>query len=81
MMLEKAKILKKRYGKNLKTPFLQELIWFHRITEDQDKELLTLEFLNVCASHARENKLFAKEDFALYKRDIFYIIFLNLKKL
>jgi len=42
------------------TPFLQELMWFHRITSDQDKELLALEFLNVCASHASEGKLFDK---------------------
>jgi len=44
----------------IKTPFLQELIWFHRIKSDQDKELLALEFLNVCASHASEGKLFDK---------------------
>jgi len=42
------------------TPFLQELMWFHRIKSDQDKELLALEFLNVCASHASEGKLFDK---------------------
>ncbi len=70
-MFKKAKILKERYGKNLKTPFLQELLWFHRIKEDQDKELLTLEFLNVCASHAREGKLFDKEmTTAVYRKDI-----------
>lgn len=44
----------------IKTPFLQELMWFHRIKSDQDKELLALEFLNVCASHASEGKLFDK---------------------
>lgn len=70
-MFKKAKILKERYGKHLKTPFLQELLWFHRIKEDQDKELLTLEFLNVCASHARIGKLFDQElSTAQYNKDI-----------
>ncbi len=45
---------------SIRTPFLQELIWFHRIKSDQDRELLVLEFLNVCASHALEGKLFDK---------------------
>lgn len=70
-MFEKAKILKERYGKDLRTPFLQEMLWFHRIKSDQDKELLTLEFLNVCASHAAENKLFNKELIAAkYRKDM-----------
>ncbi len=70
-MFEKAKILKERYGSNISTPFLQELLWFHRIKTDQDKELLTLEFLNVCASHAAEDKLFNKElNTAKYRKDM-----------
>ena len=70
-MLEKAKILKERYGSNLSTPFLQEMLWFHRIKSDQDKELLTLEFLNVCASHADEGKLFDRElSTAKYRKDM-----------
>lgn len=70
-MLEKAKVLKERYGKDLRSPFLQEMLWFHRIKSDQDKELLTLEFLNVCASHASEGKLFDKElSKAKYRRDM-----------
>lgn len=70
-MLEKAKVLKERYGKDLRSPFLQEILWFHRIKSDQDKELLTLEFLNVCASHAAEGKLFDKElSKAKYRRDM-----------
>lgn len=70
-MLEKAKVLKERYGKDLKTPFLQEILWFHRINTDQDKELLTLEFLNVCSSHATIGKLFDKElSKANYRKDI-----------
>lgn len=70
-MFEKAKILKERYGKDISTPFLQELIWFHRIKADQDKELLSLEFFNVCASHSLENKLFNKELItANYRKDI-----------
>jgi len=70
-MLEKAKILKERYGSSISTPFLQELIWFHRIKTDQDKELLTLEFLNVCASHANEEKLFDKTlTTAKYRKDM-----------
>lgn len=70
-MLEKAKVLKERYGSNLSTPFLQEMLWFHRIKSDQDKELLTLEFLNVCASHAIEGKLFDKElSKAKYRKDM-----------
>ncbi|PLY13442.1 MAG: hypothetical protein C0628_06420 [Sulfurimonas sp.] len=69
-MFEKAKILKNRYP-TLKTPFLQELLWFHRIKEDQDKELLVLEFLNVCASHAKINKLFDKNLLTVaYKKDM-----------
>ena len=56
-MLQKARELKQY---KIKTPFLQELMWFHRIKSDQDKELLALEFLNVCASHALEGKLFDK---------------------
>ncbi|MDY0122426.1 MAG: hypothetical protein RBR54_10835 [Sulfurimonas sp.] len=59
-MFEKAKILKEHHSA-IKTPFLQELIWFHRIKDDQDKELLILEFLNVCANHAKEGRLFDKE--------------------
>ncbi|CAM3936376.1 hypothetical protein [Arcobacter cloacae] len=70
-MFTKANILKEKYGKNLSTPFLQELIWFHRIKEDQDKELLALEFLNVCASHARVDRLFDKElSTVSYKKDM-----------
>ena len=70
-MLEKAKILKERYGKSLSTPFLQEILWFHRIKADQDKELLTLEFLNVCASHAMVGKLFDKDmTTAKYRKDM-----------
>lgn len=70
-MLEKAKVLKERYGKDLKTPFLQEILWFHRIKTDQDKELLTLEFLNVCSSHATVDKLFDKElSTAKYRKDM-----------
>ncbi len=70
-MLEKAKVLKERYGSNLSTPFLQEMLWFHRIKSDQDKELLTLEFLNVCASHNVEGKLFDKDlSTAKYRRDM-----------
>ena len=70
-MLEKAKILKSRYGSNISTPFLQELIWFHRIKTDQDKELLTLEFLNVCASHVNEERLFDKTlTTARYRKDM-----------
>lgn len=69
-MFEKAKILKEYYS-NIKTPFLQELIWFHRIKDDQDKELLILEFLNVCASQAAEGKLFDKENTRVnYRKDI-----------
>jgi hypothetical protein len=69
-MFKKAKILKELYPA-LKTPFLQELLWFHRIKEDQDKELLTLEFLNVCASHARVDKLFDKSLSTVeYNKDI-----------
>jgi len=60
-MFAKAKVLKERYGKDIKTPFLQELLWFHRIKPDQDKELLTLEFLNVCSSHYSNGHLFDKE--------------------
>jgi hypothetical protein len=56
-MFEKANELKS-YG--IQSPFLQELIWFHRINDDQDSELLALEFFNVCASHARLGKLFDK---------------------
>ncbi|MDD3645218.1 MAG: hypothetical protein PHR19_06785 [Bacteroidales bacterium] len=67
-MYEKAELLKP-YG--IKTPFLQEMIWFHRIKDDQDKELLTLEFLNVCANHAKEGKLFDKECTTVnYRKDI-----------
>lgn len=67
-MFEKAELLKP-YG--IKTPFLQELMWFHRIKDDQDKELLTLEFLNVCANHAKEGKLFDKELTTVnYRKDI-----------
>lgn len=70
-MFTKAKILKEKYGKNLTTPFLQELLWFHRIKEDQDKELLTLEFLNVCSSHDRVEKLFDKDlSTVVYKKDM-----------
>lgn len=70
-MLEKAKVLKARYGKDLKTPFLQEMLWFHRIKTDQDKELLTLEFLNVCSSHAAIGKMFNKElTTARYRKDM-----------
>jgi len=70
-MLEKAKILKERYGSSISTPFLQELMWFHRIKTDQDKELLTLEFLNVCASQAHEDKLFNKDIKAVkYRKDM-----------
>ena len=70
-MLEKGKTLKERYGSNISTPFLQEILWFHRIKADQDKELLTLEFLNVCASHAMEGKLFDKElSKAKYRKDM-----------
>ncbi len=70
-MFTKAKILKEKYGKNLSTPFLQELLWFHRIKEDQDKELLALEFLNVCASHERINRLFDKSlSTVSYKKDM-----------
>lgn len=55
----------------IKTPFLQELVWFHRIKADQDKELLTLEFLNVCASHAKEGQLFNRElKTVAYKKNI-----------
>ena len=55
----------------IRTPFLQELIWFHRIKSDQDRELLALEFLNVCASHASEGKLFDKTlKTVRYKKDI-----------
>ena len=67
-MFEKAESLKP-YG--IKTPFLQELIWFHRIKDDQDKELLILEFLNVCANHAKEGRLFDKELTTVnYRKDI-----------
>ncbi|MFA6195314.1 MAG: hypothetical protein WC656_01565 [Sulfurimonas sp.] len=70
-MLEKAKILKARYGNSLSTPFLQEILWFHRIKADQDKELLTLEFLNVCAGHAMKGKLFDKElSTVIYRKDM-----------
>lgn len=70
-MLEKARILKERYGSDIKTPFLQEILWFHRIKTDQDKELLTLEFLNVCSSHATIGKLFDKElSMAKYRKDM-----------
>lgn len=70
-MFTKAKILKEKYGKNITTPFLQELIWFHRIKEDQDKELLALEFLNVCASQERKDKLFNKNFSTVsYKKDM-----------
>ena len=69
-MLEKARILKERYN-SLSTPFLQEILWFHRIKADQDKELLTLEFLNVCASHAMVDKLFDKDlTTAKYRKDM-----------
>lgn len=70
-MLEKAKVLKERYGSDLKTPFLQEMLWFHRIKTDQDKELLTLEFLNVCSSHATIGQLFDKDlSKAKYRKDM-----------
>ena len=70
-MLEKAKVLKERYGSNISTPFLQEILWFHRIKSDQDKELLTLEFLNLCASHAPSDDLFNKDlSFAKYRKDM-----------
>jgi len=69
ILFKKANEFKERYA-NIKTPILQELIWFHRIKSDQDKELLTLEFLNVCASHSKEGKLFEEEDKINYKRDI-----------
>lgn len=70
-MLEKAKILKERYGSNISTPFLQELLWFHRIKTDQDKELLALEFLNLCASHATHDNLFNKDlSTAKYRKDM-----------
>lgn len=68
-MLERANELKKY---DINTPFLQEILWFHRIEDDQDKELLTLEFLNVCAGHFAEGKLF---DTSLtnvkYRKDIY----------
>ena len=70
-MLEKAKML--AYGARPRVPpgFLQELLWFHRIKTDQDKELLTLEFLNVCASHAVAGELFNKElKTAKYRKDM-----------
>lgn len=70
-MFTKAKILKERYGKDIKTPFLQELIWFHRVKQSQDKELLTLEFLNVCAGHIQKNKLFDKDlSVSIFNKDI-----------
>ena len=56
---------------NISNPFLQELLWFHRIKPDQDKELLTLEFLNVCSSHSRDDHLFDKElTTANYRKDM-----------
>ena len=67
-MLRKFKILKKYGIRNL---FLQELIWFHRIEKDQDKELLTLEFFNVCSSHNRYGMLFDKNQLSVsYTKDI-----------
>lgn len=70
-MFKKSKILKERYGSNISTPFLQELLWFHRIKTDQDKELLTLEFLNLCASQASEDKLFNADIKAIkYRKDM-----------
>ena len=67
-MLMRANELK---SYQIRTPFLQELIWFHRIKSDQDRELLALEFLNVCASHASEGKLFDKSlKTVRYKKDI-----------
>jgi len=70
-MLEKAKILKKHYGSNISTPFLQEILWFHRIKTDQDKELLALEFLNLCASHVTHDNLFNKNlSTAQYRKDM-----------
>lgn len=67
-MFAKVSELKKY---QIRTPFLQELIWFHRIKSDQDKELLTLEFLNVCASYAKEGKLFEKKlTTVVYNKDI-----------
>jgi len=67
-MLMRANELK---SYQIRTPFLQELIWFHRIKSDQDRELLALEFLNVCASHASEGKLFDKTlKTVRYKKDI-----------
>ena len=68
VMFTKANELK---SYKIRTPFLQELLWFHRIKSDQDKELLTLEFLNVCASHAKKGKLFDKElKTAVYNKEI-----------
>ena len=67
-MFKKADELKEF---NISNPFLQELLWFHRIKPDQDKELLTLEFLNVCSSHSRDGKLFDKElTTANYRKDM-----------
>jgi len=67
-MFTKAKNLKLY---KIKNPFLQELLWFHRIKPDQDRELLALEFLNVCASHAKEGNLFNKKlNKAIYNKEI-----------
>ncbi len=69
-MFEKAEILQTHY-KFFQDPFLQELIWFHRIIANQDKELLVLEFLNVCASHASDGRLFDKKLTTVkYRKDI-----------
>lgn len=59
-MLQKASDFKKMYS-NIKTPLLQELLWFHRIKNDQDKKLLTLEFLNVCSAFSKKSLLFDQE--------------------
>jgi len=67
-MFTKAKELKS-YG--IRNPFLQELIWFHRIEKDQDKELLLLEFLNVCASQNKQDNLFNKKIVKVaYRKDM-----------
>ena len=68
-MLEKAKFLKENY--KIESPFLQELIWFHRIKPDQDKNMLALEFLNVCRWQSSENSLFEDKHFIVkHRKDI-----------
>ncbi len=70
-MLKRAKMLKKHYEDSIKTPFLQEILWFYGMGEAQDSELCVLEFFNICSSHAKQKRLFdPKLKTASYRTDI-----------